>query len=109
MLRVYRDALDVVGELVPYLEAIERRDVDLGRQLKKARSSMPLNIAEGSNARGGRRNLHYSFALGSGDECIAVLETAFASKYINELPLEIIEKLRKIIGTLHKCIHGSRK
>ena len=77
MLRVYREALDVVGELVPYSKAIERRDPDLGRQLKKARSSV-------------------------------LLETAFASRSINELPVPLIEKLRKSIGTLHKCIHGSK-
>jgi len=106
MLRIYRDALEAVAELGPYVEVLSRHDPDLMRQLKKARSSMPLNIGEGSNARGGRRNVLYSFAEGSANESIAVLETAHACGYIHAVPVPLVEKLRKIVGTLHKCIHG---
>ncbi len=108
MLKIYADALEVVRELVPYVAEIDRHDPDLTRQLKKARTSIPLNIAEGSHARGARRNVHYSFAKGSANECIAVLEAAHASGYIRTLPAPIIEKLRKIMGTLYNCIGGHR-
>ncbi|MDB5215854.1 MAG: hypothetical protein JWO86_3781 [Myxococcaceae bacterium] len=108
MLEVYADALQVVRELVPYVAEIDRHDPDLTRQLKKARSSIPLNIAEGSHARGARRNLHYGYAKGSANECIAVLEAAHASGYIRDLPESVIDRLRKIIGTLYRCIGGHR-
>jgi len=108
MLRVYGDALEVVAELAPFVAQIDRHDPDLSRQLKKARCSMPLNIGEGSHARGARRNLHYGYAKGSAQESIAVLETAHACGYINAVPQAIVEKLRKIIGTLYKCIGGHR-
>jgi len=108
MLRVYEDALEVVAALEPYVGEISGHDGDLARQLKKARCSIPLNIAEGSSARGARRNLHYSFAKGSADESIAVLQTAHACGYIKEVPQHVVEKLRKIIGTLYKCIGGHR-
>jgi four helix bundle protein len=72
--------------LVPLVAAIDRHDPDLTRQLKRARTSIPLNIAEGSHARGARRNLHYGYAKGSANECIAVLEAAHAAGYIRELP-----------------------
>jgi len=108
MLRVYGDALEVVRELEPYVAQIDRQDPDLSRQLKKARCSMPLNIAEGSHARGARRNLHYGYAKGSAQESIAVLETAHACGYIKVVPQAIVEKLRKIVGTLYKCIGGHR-
>ena len=78
------------------------------RQLKKARSSIALNIAEGSHARGARRNLHYGYAQGSANECIAVLESAHAAGYIRALPEGTVDKLRKIIGTLFRCIGSHR-
>ncbi len=105
-LRIYADALWVVKALVPIVATLERRDSDLATQLKKARASIPLNIAEGSHARGKRRSQHYSYAMGSANESVSVLETAVASAYLEELPTEIVERLRKIIGTLHKCIGG---
>jgi four helix bundle protein len=108
MLRIYTDALEVVRELVPFVAQIDRHDGDLARQLKKARSSIPLNVAEGSHARGARRNLHYGFAKGSANECIAVLESAHAAGYIADLPEAVIDRLRKIIGTLYRCIGGHR-
>ena len=108
MLKIYQEALEVVRELVPVVAEIDRHDPDLTRQLKKARSSIPLNIAEGSHARGARRNLHYGYAKGSANECIAVLESAFAAGYIRSLPEMTVDKLRKIIGTLYNCIGGHR-
>ena len=108
MLKIYEVSLAVVAKLVPVVAEIERHDPDLGKQLKRARSSISLNIAEGSHARGARRNLHYGYAKGSAQESIAILETAVASQYIKRAPAEAIEELRKIIGTLYKCIGGHR-
>ena len=108
MLRVYSDALEVVRELGVVVAQIDRQDPDLARQLKKARSSIPLNIAEGSHARGARRNLHYGYAKGSANECIAVLESAHAAGYIGSVPEPTVDRLRKIIGTLYNCIGGHR-
>ena len=108
MLKIYAEALEVVRELAVVVAEIDRHDPDLTRQLKKARSSIPLNIAEGSHARGARRNLHYGYAKGSANECIAVLESAYAAGYIRVLPETVIDKLRKIIGTLYNCIGGHR-
>lgn len=106
MLRVYEDALWVVKALVPVVAGLERRDPDLANQLKRARASIPLNIAEGSHARGKRRNQHYSYAMGSANESMSVLHTAVASDYLAEAPVEIIDRLDKIIATLHNVIGG---
>src|SRR3954463_3860046 len=108
MLEIYGVSQEVVKKLVPVLAVIDRHDPDLGRQLKKARSSIPLNISEGSHARGGKRNLHYGYAKGSAQECIGILETAVAANYIREAPADLVEMLRHIIGTLYKCIGGHR-
>ena len=108
MLKIYQDALEVVRLTNGMVAEIDRHDPDLARQLRKARSSMPLNVAEGSHARGARRNQHYGYAKGSAQESIAILETAHACGYIKEVPAPTVDKLRKIVGTLYKCIGGHR-
>ena len=108
MLKIYDVSLEVVRRLVPVVAEIDRHDPDLARQLKKARSSIPLNIAEGSHARGARRNLHYGYAKGSAQESIGILDTAVACQYIKVAPTDVVEMLRKVIGTLYKCIGGHR-
>ena len=108
MLKIYDVSVEVVKRLVPVVAEIDRKDPDLARQLKKARSSIPLNVSEGSHARGARRNLHYGYAKGSAQECIAILDTAVASQYIKRAPEDVIPMLRQIIGTLYNCIGGHR-
>jgi four helix bundle protein len=104
MLRIYETGLEVVRRLVPIVAELERKDPELATQLKKARSSITLNIGEGSHAQGKRRNQNYGYAKGSAQESIAILETAVAAEYIKVAPVDLIEMLRKIVGTLHKCI-----
>jgi four helix bundle protein len=108
MLRIYGEALEVVRELGEIVSQIDRHDPDLARQLKKARCSIPLNLAEGSHARGARRNLHYGYAKGSAQETIGILETAHACGYIKTVPEGTVDKMRKVIGTLFHCIGGHR-
>ena len=108
MLRIYAVAVEVVRRLNGVIVEIKAHDRELAEQLKRARSSITLNISEGSSARGGKRNLHYSYAKGSAQECVAVLETAVAAEYIANANEETIAMLRQIIGTLYRCIGGHR-
>jgi four helix bundle protein len=96
MLRIYDVALRVVEELRPAVAAIEVKDRDLGRQLRRAASSVVLNLAEGSGCSGGHRRERYRSALGSAREVVACLEVARAWRYANVEP----SGLRQVIGTL---------
>ena len=104
MLKIYDVAQEVVRRLVPIVAELERKDPDLATQLKRARSSITLNIGEGSHAQGKRRNQHYGYAKGSAQESIAILETAVSAEYIKAVPRDLIEMLRRIVGTLYNCI-----
>ena len=52
-------------------EAIERRDGDLARQLRRAAASVALNVAEGMGNTSGHKRQRYQTALGSAREVIA--------------------------------------
>jgi hypothetical protein len=65
MLRIYDDMLGAIATMRPLIAAIERRDADLARQLRRPASSVVLNIAEGSGSFGGVRSARYRTALGS--------------------------------------------
>ncbi|MGH7281215.1 MAG: four helix bundle protein, partial [Polyangiaceae bacterium] len=54
---------------------IREHDRDLGEQLRRALSSVVLNLSEGSGSRGGHRLARYSTALGSNEESRAALRS----------------------------------
>ena len=100
MLQIYRFIIETLVVLRPSLEAIERRDADLGRQLRRAAASVALNTAEGSAGRGKNRAARYHDALGSARESLACLEVAAAFGYTQPLSPELQARFRRIIGTL---------
>ena len=99
MLRIYPVILDTLAALRPELDRIERRDADLGRQLRRAAASVALNTAEGMYSRGRNRAARYHTALGSARETLACLETARAWGYVAALDPALVAKLHRIIGT----------
>ena len=84
MLRIYTTAIEVIERLRPVLAQIEAHDRDLARQLRRAASSVALNICEGSGSRGGTRRERYHNALGSARETGACLDVAAALGYVGE-------------------------
>jgi four helix bundle protein len=96
MLRIYDVALKVLEEMRPAIAAIEMRDRDLARQMRRAASSVVLNIAEGSGSSGGTRRERYRNALGSAREVLACVDVAKAWRYAEVDP----SGFRQIVGTL---------
>jgi len=100
MLRIYDDMLDAVRTMRGMLTAIERRDPDLARQLRRASSSVVLNLAEGSGSFGRVRTQRYRTALGSARETLACLRVAEAFGYVEAMPPAVLDRMNRVVGTL---------
>ncbi len=99
----YQLSLGAVRMVRPLIERIEGHDRDLGRQLRRCVSSVPLNVAEGSESAGRNRQARYANAMGSARESRACLETAEALGYLvaEDLP-EAVDRLDHIVAILFK-------
>src|SRR5579863_10676987 len=102
MLRIYETMIAVLRGLTPVAVAIEGRDRDLARQLRRASSSVALNLSEGSGSSGGTRRERYKNALGSARETGACLDVAVALGYVANVDAGLLDALDKVRATLVK-------
>ena len=79
----YDLSLQLVEALAPVIGHIERRDKDLARQLRRAASSVSLNLAEGNHSDPGNRRARFFTAAGSAKETQAALHVAIAWGYVD--------------------------
>ncbi len=100
MLKIYDDMLDGVRSIRGPLVAIEKRDPELARQLRRAASSVVINLAEGSGSFGLIRTVRYRTALGSARETLACLRVGEAFGYVEAMPVAVTERMNRVIGTL---------
>ena len=106
MLNIYREALEVCRSLAPVIKELERRDRDLARQLRRALTSVPLNLAEGSGSSGANRRQRYATALGSANEVQACLEVAVAMELLPAVDEEVADRLEKVARTANRLSRG---
>ncbi|HEX6272925.1 MAG TPA: four helix bundle protein [Polyangiaceae bacterium] len=71
-------ALLIASQLRPLVESIARKDRELASQLRRAASSVALNIAEGFGTAAGNARLRFETARGSLYEAEAALRLAVA-------------------------------
>ena len=102
MLRIYDTMIEVLRGLQSVVVAIERHDRDLARQLRRAASSVALNISEGSGSSAGTRRERYRNALGSARETGACLDVALACGYLRSIDALVLDGLDKVRATLVK-------
>ncbi len=98
--RSYLLSLELVRELVPAIKLIARHDGSLAKQLTRALSSVPLNVAEAGGRVGGDRTHLLRIAYGSLREVNACLDTACAFGWLDALPAPT---LRDELGALLYC------
>jgi four helix bundle protein len=104
MFIAYEVSLDVIKSLRRVLPQIERNDRDLADQLKRAASSVSLNLSEGQRLTKGNKPKHYSIAHGSANEVKAALQTAIAWGWIEDAS-EPLAKLDRLLALLWRLTH----
>ena len=103
MLRVQVLVLQMLQQLRPVLTVIGRKDSSLENQLRRAATSIALNLAEGAGSFGGIKKQRYRTALGSLDEVRMALQVARALGYVGDLDPALCQRLAevgRIIGAL---------
>ncbi len=101
MLRIYPVVLELIREVRPLVEALERRDADLARQCRRALCSVPLNLSEGSVSQGGNRRARYFNAAGVACAShFTCFETACAFGYLEPLPDATFDRFQHVLATL---------
>ena len=82
-LQVYEISLEMIVGVKPLVDVIGRQDGSLADQMKRAASSVVLNIAEGAESLGGNQRARFRTALGSAAEVGAALDVALAWGYVS--------------------------
>jgi four helix bundle protein len=107
-MRVYQQAIEMNRKLAGVAGVIERHDRDLVRQLKRAASSVALNIAEGLGTQAGNRELRFQTALGSAREVQACLDVASAWGYLGAADAEAQASVDHVAAMLFKLVRARR-
>ena len=109
MLQVLDVSLDAVRALRPLVVVVQRHDRDLASQLRRAASSIVLNVAEGNRSQGANARVRFFTAAGSTSETRAALKLAVAWGYTSvELATESEALLDRTAGMLHGLVHRRR-
>jgi four helix bundle protein len=105
MLRIYDVALEMAGGAARIAEQIEGKDADLARQMRRATTSVALNLAEGAANIGGHKRQRYQTALGSAREVLACVQVAQAMRYIGKVDAKTLDQMDHVIATLARLVY----
>ncbi len=102
---ILEHALEIATLTRPLVEAIQRKDRDLASQLRRAVSSIALNLAEGFGCSSGNQRLRFETALGSLKEAQAAIRIAIAWGYFSQsTATETVASLHALGGRVYGLV-----
>jgi len=107
MFIAYEVSLDVIKSLRAVMPQIEPNDRELADQIKRAASSVALNLAEGQRLTKGNKPKHYAIAHGSANEVRAAIHTAIAWGWIEDASKQLAA-LDRLLALLWRLNHPQR-
>ncbi len=99
-LEVLEVSLEMIGALRAPVARLRQADRDLADQLRRAASSVALNIAEGAGRVGKDRPHHYRVAAGSNLEVAAGLRVALAWGDLEAAEVQAALDLGRRVGAM---------
>ena len=103
-LRIYGVTIEMLRRLRPIIEKIGGKDANLADQLRRAATSVPLNLHEGSYSQGRNERARWHTAMGSAAEVRACLDVAEALGYVETIDDKLRDSLDHVIATLHRLV-----
>ncbi|HUS28827.1 MAG TPA: four helix bundle protein [Kofleriaceae bacterium] len=94
----------MIRALRPVVPVIEAQDRDLADQIRRAASSVALNLGEGQRSEKGNKRKHYAVAHGSANEVRAALLTAVAWGWLEDAS-EVLARLDRLLALLWRLTH----
>ena len=104
VLRIYSVSIEMIRALRPLVERIAKQDSNLADQLRRAASSVPLNLNEGAYSQGGNVRARFHNALGSAAEVRACLDVAEAFGYVEKVDPGLRDMIDHIVATVHRLV-----
>ena len=99
-------ALELIEQVRTPLAQIQQHDGDLAKQLRRAASSVPLNLSEGNRRVGKDRRHFFRIAAGSADEVRACLRVALAWGYCEHAAVaESLARVDRVLAMTHRLTH----
>ena len=89
----YEVSLEMIAAVGPVISAVANRDRALADQMRRAASSVPLNVAEGSRRAGRDRKHCYRIAAGSAHELRTAIRVAQTWGYLDGSSVQSVDAL----------------
>jgi len=108
MLDAYVVSLDLVRSLRPLVDRLASRDRNLADQLRRAATSVVLNVGEGRLRRAGDQRRSFEIAAGSASEVRSALDVAEAWGWAGDLAdaRALVERVNSMLWVLTRGRSG---
>lgn len=103
----YQVAVELITELRPVVEAVSQHDSNLADQLRRAATSVMLNLAEGQRRVAGNKRRAFEIAHGEAREVLGCLDCAAAWGYVANAN-EARATLDRLLALCWRLTHSKR-